>query len=66
MTLVETLSGSELFAAEIYFLSHLPAIVETDEVITVVLMSLALSFLATIYPAWKAASINPSEGVRHE
>lgn len=63
---LEDLSGTELFSAEIYFLSKLPADVQTDDVISVVGMALLLSFLATIYPAWRAAKISPSEGVRYE
>ncbi len=63
---IQGLAGTELFAAEIYFLSHLPAIVDTNEVLSVVLMSLGLSFLATIYPAWRAARIDPAEALRYE
>ncbi|EKE75297.1 lipoprotein-releasing ABC transporter permease subunit [Oceanibaculum indicum] len=63
---VEFLTGTELFSAEIYFLSRLPAKVDTSEVITVVLMALILSFLATIYPAWRAARQDPVEALRYE
>ncbi|MSO92160.1 MAG: lipoprotein-releasing ABC transporter permease subunit [Rhodospirillales bacterium] len=58
--------GTELFAAEIYFLSQLPAKVDPQEVVTVVLMGLFLSFLATIYPAWRAARLDPAEALRYE
>ncbi len=64
--LLESLTGTELFAAEIYFLSTLPAKVESDDVILVVAISLTLSFLATIFPAWRAARIDPAQGVRDE
>jgi lipoprotein-releasing system permease protein len=63
---IEGLSGTELFAAEIYFLSKLPARVEMDEVISVVLMALTLSLLASIYPAWRAARLDPVEVLRYE
>jgi len=63
---LEGLTNTELFAEEIYFLSQLPADLQTDDVITVVAMSLLLSLLATIYPAWRAARISPAEGVRYE
>lgn len=63
---IENFSGAELFSAEIYFLSQLPAIVDTGEVIMVVTISLSLSFLATIYPAWKATRVDPAHGVHHE
>ena len=63
---IETLSGAELFAAEIYFLSNLPAKIDSKEVLLVVLMALALSFLASIYPAWRASRIEPAEALRYE
>ena len=63
---LQSLTGTQLFQAEIYFLSHLPARVEMDEVVTVVLMSLVLSFAATLYPSWRAARLDPVEALRHE
>ncbi|MEE2698925.1 MAG: lipoprotein-releasing ABC transporter permease subunit [Pseudomonadota bacterium] len=63
---IQGLTGTDLFAAEIYFLSQLPAVVDTHEVIAVVLMGLGLSFLATLYPAWRAAKIDPADALRYE
>jgi lipoprotein-releasing system permease protein len=63
---LQGLTGTELFSAEIYFLSKLPAKVDFDEVIQVVLMALGLSFAATIYPAWRAARLDPVEALRYE
>ena len=63
---IERLSGAELFAAEIYFLSNLPAKVNPQEVLMVVLMALGLSFLASLYPAWRASRIAPAEALRYE
>jgi len=63
---LEGLTGTELFAAEIYFLSRLPAEVDPVEVAMVVAMGLGLSFLATIYPAWRAARLDPVEALRYE
>jgi lipoprotein-releasing system permease protein len=63
---LQTLTGTELFSAEIYFLSRLPAKVDPAEVALVVLMALGLSFLATIYPAWRAARLDPVEALRYE
>lgn len=63
---VQGLTGTDLFAAEIYFLSQLPAKVDAGEVVSVVLMGLGLSLLATIYPAWRAARIDPAEALRYE
>jgi lipoprotein-releasing system permease protein len=63
---IEHLTGTNLFAAEIYFLSKLPAKVDPAEVAMVVAMGLGLSFLATLYPAWRAARLDPVEALRYE
>jgi lipoprotein-releasing system permease protein len=63
---LESLTGTELFAAEIYFLAHLPARLLPGDVASVVALSLGLSFLATIYPAWRAARLDPVEALRYE
>lgn len=63
---LESISGRELFSAEIYFLSQLPAKVDAFEVGMVVAISLLLSFLATIYPAYRAAKFDPVEALRYE
>jgi lipoprotein-releasing system permease protein len=55
-----------LFSAEIYFFTRIPAHIDTGEVAAVVLMALALSFLATLYPSWRAARLDPVEGLRYE
>ncbi len=63
---LQTLTGRDLFSAEIYFLSQLPAKVDYLEVAVVVGISLLLSFLATIYPAYRAAKFDPVEALRYE
>jgi lipoprotein-releasing system permease protein len=63
---LEALTGSEVFNPTIYFLSKMPAKMQPDEVAYVVLMSLALSILATIYPAWRAARLDPVDALRYE
>jgi lipoprotein-releasing system permease protein len=57
---------ANLFPAEFYFLSRLPAIVDTREVTTIVVMTLAIAIVASIFPAWKAASLDPIEALHHE
>ena len=64
--LLQRLSGRELFSSEIYFLSQLPAKVNNTEVLLVVIITLILAFLATIYPAYRASKYNPAEALRYE
>lgn len=63
---LEHLTGHELFSAEIYFLSKLPAEVDSGEVVMVAGIALLLSFLATLYPAYRAAKYDPVEALRYE
>lgn len=63
---LQRLAGRDLFSAEIYFLSQLPAKVDYVEVSVVVGISLLLSFLATLYPAYRAAKFDPVEALRYE
>ena len=56
-----------LFPAQYYFgLSQLPTVVEPREVVGVACLTLGLSFAATLYPAWRAARLDPVEALRHE
>jgi lipoprotein-releasing system permease protein len=63
---LQGLTGTELFSAEIYFLSQLPAEIRAADVAAVVLMALGLSFLASLYPSWRAARLDPVEALRYE
>jgi lipoprotein-releasing system permease protein len=63
---LEGLTGTELFSPEIYFFSQLPTEVDTGEVVTVAVMALVLSILATLYPSWRAARLDPVEALRYE
>ncbi len=62
---LEGLTGQNLFADEIYFLSKLPAEVNGSEVALVGGVALGLTFLATLYPSWRAARIDPIEALRY-
>lgn len=59
-------SGTVLFDPELYFLSKLPADMNVGETVSVVVMALSLSFLATIFPAWRASRLDPVQALRYE
>lgn len=59
-------SGTVLFDPELYFLSQLPADMNVSETISVVVMALSLSFMATIFPAWRASRLDPVQALRYE
>ncbi len=63
---LERVTGTELFAAEIRFLSQMPARIEVGDVVSVLLMALVLSLLATLYPSFRAAATDPVEALRNE
>ena len=63
---LQSITGTELFSAEIYFLSQLPAEIDWVEVTQVIVMALVLSFLAPLFPAWRAARLDPVEALRYE
>ncbi|MDP3172974.1 MAG: lipoprotein-releasing ABC transporter permease subunit [Phenylobacterium sp.] len=63
---VEWATGAEVFSSDVYFLSHVPAKVDWSEVAIIVGWALALSFLATLPPSWRASRIDPVEALRYE
>jgi lipoprotein-releasing system permease protein len=63
---VEKITGTTLFDPTVYYLEQLPAKLDWHQVTEVLLMSFALSLLATIYPSWRAAKIDPIEALRRE
>lgn len=64
-TFLNGLMHADLFPSELYFLSHLPSVIQPGDVLAVTVMALALSLLATVYPSWRAANLDPVEALRH-
>jgi lipoprotein-releasing system permease protein len=63
---LSALLGVGIFPPEIYYLSQLPAKMELGETVLIAVMSLGLAFLATLYPSWRAARLDPVEALRYE
>ena len=60
------ITSTDLFSPELLLLARLPADMDVGETTAVVIMALTLSFLATLYPAWRAARLDPVEALRYE
>ena len=63
---VQWVTGADVFNADVYFLSHIPAKLDWREVAIVSVFSLLMSFVATLPPAFQAARIDPVEALRYE
>jgi lipoprotein-releasing system permease protein len=63
---VQWASGTDVFSADVYFLSHIPARIDWVEVTGIMAAALAMSFLAVLFPAWRASQIDPVEALRYE
>ena len=63
---IEGVLGFKFLAKDVYYISDLPSDVQLRDVLTIGAVSLVLSFLATLYPSWRASRVNPAEALRYE
>jgi lipoprotein-releasing system permease protein len=63
---IERLFHFQILSREVYYISELPSDLHWIDVIWTAVISLALSFVATLYPSWRAARVNPAEALRYE
>jgi len=63
---IEHVLGFKFLAKDVYYISELPSDVQSGDVTTICLLSLVLSFVATLYPSWRASRVNPAEALRYE
>ncbi|MFT3665159.1 lipoprotein-releasing ABC transporter permease subunit [Piscinibacter sp.] len=63
---IEALLGSTLLPANIYLIDHMPSEPRLSDIVPIVLISLLLAFVATLYPSWRASRVQPAQALRHE
>jgi lipoprotein-releasing system permease protein len=63
---IEWIFSVQFLSNEIYYISEIPSDPQTEDIITVALVSFALSLLATLYPSYRASKVNPAEALRYE
>ncbi|MBT0665542.1 lipoprotein-releasing ABC transporter permease subunit [Geobacter pelophilus] len=63
---IQRLTGFELFSKDVYYLDHFPSQVVPGDVVLICVTAIAISFIATLYPAWQASRMAPAEALRYE
>jgi lipoprotein-releasing system permease protein len=63
---LESLLGASFLPQDIYLISRMPSDPQQADIVPIGLISLALSFVATLYPSWRASRVNPAEALRYE
>ena len=63
---VEQLTGVQFLNSDVYPINYLPVDLRASDVLTVCAVALAMSLLATVYPAWRAAKVQPAEALRYD
>jgi lipoprotein-releasing system permease protein len=63
---LERLMGMQFLPQEIYLISRMPSDPQAGDIVPIVVVALLLSWLATLYPSWRASRVDPVEALRHE
>ena len=63
---IERTFGVQFLDKSVYYITDLPSDLQRADVVTIALIALGLALVATLYPAWKAARVNPAEALRYE
>jgi len=63
---VQQVTGITILSGDVYYIDHVPSIIDASAVVTVILVSLCMGLLATCYPAWRAAGVPPADALRYE
>ena len=63
---IERLIGTQILSADVYLITELPSKIIPSDVISIGVISLLLSLVATLYPSWRASKVNPAEALRYE
>jgi len=66
LSFVESITGVTFLSGEVYYIDHVPSIIDPASVAVVVAVSLVMGFVATVYPAWRAANVPPADALRYE
>jgi lipoprotein-releasing system permease protein len=63
---LESVLGFKFLSPEVYYITDLPSDVQLRDVAVIGVVSLVMSLVATLYPSWRAARVNPAEALRYE
>jgi len=66
LALIEKITGVTFLSGDVYYIDHVPSIIDPASIVVVVSVSLLMGILATVYPAWRAAGVPPADALRYE